>query len=120
MKENIRRNRVYGKVVPLLGDAKAIIEEHLQRCANRVLMPLPEKALEYLPSAVSALEASGGWIHIHAFEHARKTENAAEKVKQKAAETLDVLGVDFDVHCVRVVRSTGQNWFQLVADLHVK
>ncbi len=119
MEENIRRNRVYGKVVPLLGDAKEIIEARLQCCADRVLVPLPEKAFVYLPCAVSALKKSGGWIHVHAFEHALKTENLAEKVKQKVAETLDVLGVNFEVYHVRVVRSTGPNWFQLVADVHV-
>ncbi len=120
MEENIRRNRVYGKVVPLLGDAKASIEMHLQRCADRVLMPLPEKAFAYLPSAVSTLKASGGWIHVHAFERVPKTETVVEKVRQKVAEKLDVLGVDFEVSCVRVVRSTGPNWFQLVADVHIK
>lgn len=120
MAENIRRNRVYSKVVPVLGDAKAIIEARLQCCADRVLMPLPEKAFEYLPCAVSALKKSGGWIHVHTFEHALKTENAAEKVNQKVAETLGTLGVDFEVSHVRVVRSTGPNWFQLAADVHVK
>ncbi|HEX9862012.1 MAG TPA: class I SAM-dependent methyltransferase family protein [Candidatus Bathyarchaeia archaeon] len=120
MAENIRRNRVYGKVVPLLSDAKTIIETRLQCCADRVLMPLPEKASAYLPCAVSALKKSGGWIHVHAFEHALKTENPAEKVKQKVAETLAVLNVDFEVSHIRVVRSTGPNWFQLVADVHIK
>jgi tRNA (guanine37-N1)-methyltransferase len=119
MEENIRRNRVYGKVVPLLGDSKSIIEARLQRCADRVLMPLPEKALEYLPCAVSALKKSGGWIHVHAFEHARQTENPAEKVRQKVTETLDASEVNFEVPHIRVVRSTGPNWYQLVADVHV-
>lgn len=119
MEENIRLNRVYGKVIPLLGDAKTIIENQLQHCADRVLMPLPEKAFEYLPYAVSALKTSGGWIHLHAFEHATKTENPAEKVKQKVTEKLQVLGVDYEIPLVRVVRSTGPNWWQLVADIHV-
>jgi tRNA (guanine37-N1)-methyltransferase len=119
MRKNIMLNRVYGNVIPLLGDSKAIIESQLQRCADRVLMPLPEKAFEYLPCAVSALKASGGWMHVHAFEHAMKTENPAEKVKLKVAEKLDALDVDFEVPFVRVVRSTGPNWFQLVADVHV-
>jgi tRNA (guanine37-N1)-methyltransferase len=44
MRENIRLNRVYTKVVPLLGDSKIIIERQLQHAADRVLMPLPEKA----------------------------------------------------------------------------
>jgi tRNA (guanine37-N1)-methyltransferase len=119
MQENIRLNRVYGKVIPLLGDSKAIINSQLQRVADRVLMPLPEKALEYLPCAVSALKPSGGWIHYYGFEHAAKTESPIEKVKLKVAAKLDALGVDFEVPFVRVVRSTGPNWFQLAADIHV-
>ena len=119
MQENIRLNRVYGKVVPLLGDSKEIIEKQLQQSADRVLMPLPEKAFESLPVAVSVLKASGGWIHLHAFEHATKTEDSAEKVKQKVKETLTASGVKFEVPFVRVVRSTGPNWWQLVADVQV-
>jgi tRNA (guanine37-N1)-methyltransferase len=119
MQENIRLNRVYDKVIPLLGDSKEIINSRLQRVADRVLMPLPEKALEYLPCAVSALKASGGWIHYYGFEHAAKTESPTEKVKLKVAETLDALGAKFDIPFVRMVRSTGPNWYQLAADIHV-
>ncbi len=120
MKENIRVNRVFNKVIPMLGDAKEIIENHLQRCADRVLMPLPEKAYEYMSCAVSALKPSGGWIHIHAFEHAAKSEDPAERVRQKVAERLSNLSGDFEVPLVRVVRSTGPNWWHLVADVHVR
>jgi tRNA (guanine37-N1)-methyltransferase len=119
MRENIRLNRVYGKVIPLLGDSKTIIERRLQHAADRVLMPLPEKALEYLPYAVSALKPSGGWIHYYDFEHAKKTESPTKKVKLKVTETVDALGVDFEFSLVHVVRSTGPNWFQIVADVHV-
>ena len=119
MKENIRLNRVFNKVVPLLGDSKEIIQNQLHHCADRVIMPLPEKAYEYLPCAVSALKVSGGWIHIYTFEHAAKNENPADKVKRKVKEKLDVSGVDFENPFVRVVRSTGPNWFQLVADVQV-
>ena len=119
MQENIRLNRVYDKVIPLLGDSKEIINSRLQRVADRVLMPLPEKALEYLPCAVSALKASGGWIHYYGFEHAAKTESPVEKVKLKVAETLDALGVGFEVPFARIVRSTGPNWYQVVADIHI-
>ncbi len=119
MQENIRLNRVYGKVIALLGDAKEIIHKRLQRVADRVLMPLPEKAREYLPYAVSALKVSGGWIHYYSFEHAAKKESPTEKAKLNVAEALDALGVDFEVPFVRVVRSTGPNWYQLAADIHV-
>jgi tRNA (guanine37-N1)-methyltransferase len=119
MTENIRLNRVYGTVIPILGDAKFVIENQLAHYADRVLMPLPEKALEYLPCAVSALKPEGGWIHIHTFEHAARTENPSEKTKQKITEALNRLGVDFEVSRVRVVRSTGPNWWHLVADAHL-
>jgi tRNA (guanine37-N1)-methyltransferase len=119
MQENIRINRVYGKVIPLLGDSKEIINSRLQHMADRVLMPLPEKALKYLPCAVSALKASGGWVHYYGFEHAAKTENSAEKIKLKVVETLENFGVNFEVPFIRVVRSTGPNWFQLAADVHI-
>ena len=83
-------------------------------------MPLPEKAFDYLPCAVSALKTSGGWIHIHAFEHALKTEKAAEKVRQKTVEALASLEVSFEIPQVRVVRPTGPNWYQLVADVRIR
>jgi tRNA (guanine37-N1)-methyltransferase len=119
MQENVRLNRVYGRVAPLLGDAKDIINSKLQHVADRVLMPLPEKALEYLPAAVSALKPTGGWIHLYIFEHAAKTENPAEKAKLKVEVALEASGVAFEVPFVRVVRSTGPKWYQLAADIHV-
>jgi len=119
MQENIRLNRVYGKITPLLGDSKEIVNSRLQKLADRVLMPLPEKALEYLPYALAALKSAGGWIHYYGLEHAKKTENPKEKTKLKVTRALDASSVDFEVPFVRVVRSTGPNWFQLVADIQV-
>jgi tRNA (guanine37-N1)-methyltransferase len=119
MRENIRLNRVYGKVIPLLGDSKAIIEHRLQHAADRVLMPLPEKAFEYLPCAVSALKTSGGLLHYYDFEHAKKTENPVEKAKLKVTEKLSSLNVAFEFPFSRVVRTTGPNWYQVVLDIHI-
>jgi tRNA (guanine37-N1)-methyltransferase len=118
MQENIRLNRVYGKVIPLLGDSREIVNTRLQRVADRVLMPLPEKAFEYLPCALSALKMSGGWIHYYDFEHAAKTESPTEKTKLKVAEKLASLDVAFKMPYSRTVRSTGPNWYQVVLDIH--
>jgi len=120
MRENIRLNRVKGRVVPLLGDAKKIIEERLRNAANRVLMPLPERAYEYLDCAMSALKPVGGWIHYYDFEHAKKHENPIEKVKAKVYGKLQRLSVKFEVPFGRVVRKTGPNWYQVVIDIQVK
>ena len=119
MEENVRINRVYGKVIPLLGDSKDIINAQLQGTADRVLMPLPEKALEYLPYAVSALKKYGGWIHYYDFQHAMGSEKPVEKTKLKVAQKLDSLGLDYIFAFSRVVRSTGPNWYQTALDIQV-
>jgi len=117
MQENVRLNRVYGKVVPILGDAKDVIEERLCHVADRVLMPLPEKAFEYLSYALLALKKSGGWIHYYDFEHAKKNENPIVKVKLKVTEKLGSLDTAFEIPFGRVVRTTGPNWYQIVLDI---
>ena len=119
MQENIRVNRVYNKVFPLLGDSKEIINAQLQGVADRVLMPLPEKALEYLPYALLALKPSGGWLHYYDFQHAAKDENPLEKTNQKVTQRLDGLDVNYDVALSRIIRNTGPNWYQTVLDIHV-
>jgi tRNA (guanine37-N1)-methyltransferase len=117
MQENTKLNRVYGRVSCLLGDAKEIVERNLRRTADRVLMPLPEKAFEYLPYALSALKKAGGWIHYYDFEYGKKKEDAVEKVRLKVSERLLSLGAVFDIQFGRIVRATGPNWYQIVLDI---
>ncbi len=117
LKENARLNRVEGKVLCILGDAKEVIERILQRTADRVIMPLPEKAYEYLGAALQALKPSGGIIHYHDFVHSARYENAIEKAETKVSEKLKRLEIDFDISSGRVVRPTGPNWHQIALDI---
>jgi tRNA (guanine37-N1)-methyltransferase len=117
MQENIRLNRVYGSVIPVNGDAREAIEKRLQNVADRVLMPLPEKAFEYLPYALSALKNAGGCIHYYDFEHARKNESPVKKARLKVGEKLESFGVAFKIPFGRIVRTTGPNWYQVVLDI---
>ena len=120
IEENARLNKVEARVVPVEGDAKLIIEEKLRNTADRVVMPLPMKACEYLDSAVSVLRSTGGYIHYYDFEHATKNENPVEKVKTKLSEKLQRLGVDFEMPVGRIVRTTGPRWHQVVVDVKVE
>jgi tRNA (guanine37-N1)-methyltransferase len=119
MHENVELNKVTGRVLPTEGDAKRIVEERLRNVANRVLMPLPEKAYEYLDFAVLALKQTRGRIHYYDFEHAGKDEKPVEKVKTKVAGKLENLGVRFETPFGRVVRPTGPNWYQVVLDVEI-
>jgi tRNA (guanine37-N1)-methyltransferase len=119
MQENVRLNRVFNRVIPMLGDSKEIIQSQLRGVADRVLMPLPEKALEYLPIALSALKKAGGWIHFYDFQHAIDDEDPIEKTKLNVARKLESLDVRYLVAYSRIVRSVGPNWYQTVLDIHV-
>jgi tRNA G37 N-methylase Trm5 len=83
-------------------------------------MPLPERAYEYIDSALFAIKPQGGWIHYYDFEHARKPENPIEKVKAKIAKKLHQKKVDFELPYSRIVRQTGPNWYQIAVDVQVK
>jgi tRNA (guanine37-N1)-methyltransferase len=119
MDENVRINQVCDSVFPILGDAKDIIQTQLQGVADRVLMPLPEKALEYLPYSLSALKHTGGWVHYYDFQHAPGKEDPVEKTKLKVAEKLDRIGISYVFANSRVMRPTGPNWYQTVIDIKV-
>ena len=119
MRENIKLNGVSSQIIPLSGDSKEIIQTQLQGVADRVLMPLPEKALEYLPFALSALKCAGGWIHYYDFQHVQGKEDPVEKTKLKVAERLGGLGIGYVFANSRVIRPTGPNWYQTVLDIHV-
>lgn len=120
MQENVRLNRVQGHVVPIFGDAKQVLVGRLRNRVDRVVMPLPEKAYEYLDCVVMALRPRGGWIHYYDFEHASKKDNPVEKVKTKVSEKLQKLKVDSVVKFGRVVRHTGPNWYQIVLDIKIR
>jgi len=118
--ENIRLNRVADVVVPIQGDAKKVTEKELQNVADRVLMPLPERAYEYLDYAMLALKPTGGWIHYYGFEYAKKNENPVEKAEAKVSEKMRMLCSGFQVEFGRIVRPIGPRWYQVVLDIHVR
>ncbi len=117
LKQNARLNRVEAKVQPILGDAKAIIEEKLLEKADRIIMPMPEKAYDYVETALQALKPSGGIIHYYVFEHSSKKENTVKKARERISEKLVSLGVDFDVKSARTVRATVPNWHHIAIDI---
>ncbi|MCW4019824.1 MAG: class I SAM-dependent methyltransferase family protein, partial [Candidatus Bathyarchaeota archaeon] len=67
LKRNLKENRVEQKVTPILGDADQIIGERLSEVADRVVMNLPERAIDYVDSACEALKREGGIVHYYDF-----------------------------------------------------
>ncbi|MFB6217062.1 MAG: class I SAM-dependent methyltransferase family protein, partial [Candidatus Aenigmatarchaeota archaeon] len=62
--ENVKRNRVWGKVDPIQGDVEEVCPEYYGKC-DRVLMPLPKDSDEFLVTAVKCLKPEGGTVHYY-------------------------------------------------------
>ena len=67
LKVNVRVNRVENRVFPILGDARQITSTKLKGVADRVIMNLPETAIDFVDAACQAIKPEGGVIHFYAF-----------------------------------------------------
>jgi len=117
LKKNIRLNRVNGKVRPILGDAKQIVKKQLRKIADRVIMNLPEKAMEFVETSCEALKPEGGTIHFYSFV---KGLNGLEDLKNRFAEEVEKCGrtVKKILHA-KFVRETAPYEWQAVLDVEV-
>jgi len=118
MEENVRINKVTGRVIPILGDASEIIANRTKEVADRVLMPLPEKGKEFIGSALLALKREG-WIHYYDHVHAKTGEDPCLKSFKALQPRLEDTKADCELSFFRVVRDVGPRWFQVVLDLKV-
>ncbi|MCK5023800.1 MAG: class I SAM-dependent methyltransferase family protein [Candidatus Aenigmarchaeota archaeon] len=80
MEENFRINKVSKKVVPILGDCETGCAPYFGKC-DRVVMPLPKGAYEYLEVAVKCLKKKGGIIHYYFLSSPEALSDIKEIVK---------------------------------------
>ncbi|MDQ3872463.1 MAG: class I SAM-dependent methyltransferase family protein [Thermoproteota archaeon] len=113
---NARLNKVEDRVISICGDAANVIKEKLAGQADRVLMPLPERAKDFIDPAVLALNKKGV---VHYFVHIKAD-------SKKASLELGLQDVhnaftkyDHNVQKIRVVREVGPRIYQIVADVSV-
>lgn len=119
MVENVKLNKVENIVIPILGDAAKVIEEKLVGSSNRVLMPLPELALEYLPYAIKALKGGKGYVHVYLHVKTSPKESFIEKAKNIVFSKLEEIGVKAKLLFSRKVRMVGPRKYQVVLDLEI-
>jgi len=117
MVENIFLNKLQGRVIAVLSEARRIINEFFLNKADRVLMPLPERAFEFLDVSVSALKPSGGFIHYQDF--IQSDEAVKKKVEEKVSRKLEELNVDFQFSGGRIIRDVAPYKFQVALDIKV-
>jgi tRNA (guanine37-N1)-methyltransferase len=114
---NAKLNKVQGQVIPIYGDAREVIMRQLKGTSTRVLMPLPEKAKEFVEFAVMALKQNGGMVHYFAHVKAPSKKLALDNA------ALDVeyafVNHDYKIVSARVVREVGPHLYQTVSDIIV-
>ncbi|MFB0543917.1 MAG: class I SAM-dependent methyltransferase family protein [Candidatus Bathyarchaeia archaeon] len=84
---NIALNRMSNRIKPILGDVREVCPR-LGEDFDRVLMPLPKGATDYLDVAIPCLR-SGGILHFYHWAHERDLFSKAEELIRATAEELN-------------------------------
>lgn len=124
MRANVALNKVEGRVVPLLGDARDELEK-LAGVADRVIMPLPAHAHSFLVPATRALKLEargGGIIHYYSVATGRSEEDLFDRPFEEARGRIaSAFGppLKLELEEKRIVRSVAPRRYHVVLDLRV-
>lgn len=114
---NCKLNKVENRVIPLLGDANNVISNKLIGVGTRVLMPLPEKAYEFIESAVLSLENKKGIVHF--FAHI-KSNNKKNAINDGIEYSMNIFkNYKKKIITCRVIREVGPRIYQVVTDIYL-
>ncbi|MGA3291118.1 MAG: class I SAM-dependent methyltransferase family protein [Candidatus Bathyarchaeia archaeon] len=114
LKVNARANRVENRVFPILGDARQITATRLKGFADRVIMNLPETAIEFIDAACQAIKPQGGIIHFYAFV---RSPDSIENLKLRFSQAVESTGRKVEAFLyARSIRETAPYESQIVLD----
>jgi len=118
LKRNALANRVEARVKPVLGDARQIVNERLGQVADRVIMNLPERAIEYVDVACTAVKPEGGVIHYYEFSN---TSEPLETAKSRLTEAVKHTNRHLEkILLARIVRGIAPFNYQIVVDAEIR
>ncbi|MGA2680494.1 MAG: class I SAM-dependent methyltransferase family protein [Candidatus Bathyarchaeia archaeon] len=117
LKANVRANRVENRVFPILGDARQITADKLKGSADRIIMNLPETAIEFVDAACQAIKLHGGVIHFYGFV---RLPDSAGNLKLRFCDAVEKAGRRVENFlCVKSVRETAPYEAQFVLDAKI-
>ncbi|HVX01770.1 MAG TPA: hypothetical protein VHA09_01310, partial [Nitrososphaera sp.] len=99
-------------------DASEAIKTQLAGVADRVIMPLPERAREFIGPAVLALKGGRGVVHY--FAHI-KADGNKQRAREAGAEDATEAFAPYahEILETTVVREVGPRVYQIVADVKI-
>ncbi|MDE1863279.1 MAG: class I SAM-dependent methyltransferase family protein [Thaumarchaeota archaeon] len=110
--QNVALNKLQGTVESIEGDASEVIEKRLAEVGDRVLMLLPERSDEFLPSAVKSLKRHG-ILHYYCHVHSERKGDAPSVARE---HFLSVMEGRAEVLGAKNVRPIGPRFYQAVVD----
>lgn len=113
--ENIQLDKL-GNVEAVLGDAREVVEEKFAGWADRIAMPLPKGAFEFLDAAFAA--AKPGCV-VHFYSMVEKAEGTGE-LKEKILEAAGKAGREIEFIFEKEVRPYSASTVQVVIDFRVR
>ena len=115
LRENIRLNKMGGRVFPYMGDARKVLSTaRFRRVASRVIMNLPAGAFEFLDTAIQ-VAGEDAVIHYYAFAEKGKREKTTEALRNKLLE----LTPEFKILTTRIIKEVSPSKDMLVYDILV-
>jgi tRNA (guanine37-N1)-methyltransferase len=117
LKVNVRVNRVESRVFPICADAREIASGRLKGVADRVIMNLPETAIDFIDAACNALKPQGGVVHFYAFIRQPDT---IEGLQQRFSELVEGNGRKVEAFLYsKSIRETAPFESQVVLDAKI-
>jgi tRNA (guanine37-N1)-methyltransferase len=114
---NVRANKVENHVFPILADAREIAATKLKGTADRVIMNLPETAIDFVDSACNAIKLQGGVVHFYGFV---RSPDSIDNLKQHFSELVEKTGRKVEAFLyAKSIRETAPFESQVVLDAKI-
>ena len=113
--ENIRINKVGGKVIPICGDVNKSCVKFYGKC-DRVIMPLPKEGHKFLPTAIKCLKKKGVIYFYYVGMKDQLFQNAIDVAKMECNK----LGKKMRIIDQRKVLPYGPSAFKICIKFEVK
>jgi tRNA (guanine37-N1)-methyltransferase len=115
---NVRVNRVDNRVFPICADARGIAKGKLKGSADRVIMNLPETAIDFVDAACNAIKPEGGVVHFYGFV---RSPDSIENLEQRFTETVERNGRKVEAFLyAKSIRETAPFESQIVLDAKIQ
>ena len=117
LKMNVRVNRVENRVFSILADAREIAATKLKGTADRVIMNLPETAVDFVDAACNAIKPQGGIAHFYGFV---RSPDSIDNLKQRFSELVEKNGRRVEAYLyAKSIRETAPFESQIVLDVKI-